>query len=147
MACLQLYLCCPCAQAWDQASTLAHLDLFWSHSWQQLGRFPALFCDSQKRAFTPTNKLCDLTTSHQLQPRFCSFYFATISPGTLFLVRKPANTPIYFVLFQKFIYPLHVWGEPDKRVSAAITQILLFSCTVCNFYDWSCIFVVVALNF
>lgn len=48
---LQLYLCSPCAQAWHQASTLAHLDLFWSHGWEQLGRFSVLFCDSQKRAF------------------------------------------------------------------------------------------------
>lgn len=33
-----LYLCCPCTQAWDQASTPAHLDVFSSHGWEQLGR-------------------------------------------------------------------------------------------------------------
>lgn len=64
-----LYLCCPCTQAWNQASTPAHLDVFCSYGWEQLGRIFSAFLWGffpHKRVFTSTNSLA--LSSHYLTP-------------------------------------------------------------------------------
>lgn len=64
-----LYLCCPCTQAWDQASTPAHLDVFSPMAESSWAGFSVLFCSCFFFIFFPYIKGC---SHQQLQPRLRS---------------------------------------------------------------------------
>lgn len=118
VACLQLCLCCPCAQAWDQASTLAHLDLFWSHGCRDFQGFSVQ--STAKGIHTNRQASFEIPpphTSYSLDLAACGP--ATIGPGTFFFGEKTSQYSNRFCTVLKS-------GENqiNQFLLAAVTQVL-----------------------